>query len=733
MQKRTCKNRLLATPKQNKSIIRWKRRIVQFPYGRSFAFRFLFFAFCLFRFEQTVRDRVNAEPNRTMQPEEPDATDPHGGDESHNNDGTGGGESYGDRSRSRYDTIRTELRFLSDLHRMRERGGFGAAAAGGEEENNNNSGNSTTGGTARRGPGRTRTLKPRHLNDFSDEDYPAYTKGDRERYPGDATDATYRRFRIFNRFARSTCHAKAIPRKEIFEAWAMALYVHETFLSHRALSLSLPPAAAAAASSSSASGSSAPGRNQRQRRRRRSPIKRFADLACSHGLLSWALLLLASSEEEEEKSERQPGEQQQQCHEGKGSGTTPPRKKLMSAVCIDIAMPKSSETLSKIFFAEYPQFRDDGSAAGTRTSTSTDAGAQSTPTQSGTQKQQQQQHQQNPRWDYVEGPVENLVAHESTLLMGIHACGRLSDTIIDKAIDSNAPLALVPCCHSKKILTASQAEGFAALLASSSSSSSSSSNCKATAAAQQQQQQQQQQPPIPSYTLADFMDSIRKQRLVEAGYAVEEIWIPEEFTPKNRILLAVPPAVPSDGPHPSPFSGAKKKPFGIPYFAIPLEDAPPARAALRSVAGRASANRRKDAANPPPAICVSVWLPTSSSSSSGGGGGASAGGKNDEENKNDDVNNGAVFSVEALQKVLEATTTATVSGGGRRSPPGPTVRVVEAEHKPYVDPNDSSRRSKTVRVHYLDCRNNKAEARKRHKMLKEVLIPRHFPAYTIRD
>ena len=56
--------------------------------------------------------------------------------------------------------------------------------------------------------------------------------------------------------------------------------------------------------------------------------------------------------------------------------------------------------------------------------------------------------------------------------MGIHACGRLSDTVIDLAIRSMCPLALVPCCHSKKILTPDQASGFAALVASKSKSGS---------------------------------------------------------------------------------------------------------------------------------------------------------------------------------------------------------------------------------------------------------------------
>ena len=98
---------------------------------------------------------------------------------------------------SRYDIIRQELVLLSDWHRMRERGGF-------EKDGDK---------IVRSGAGRTRTLKPKHLEDFSDDDYEAYCQG----HP---SELTRKRFSIFNRFARSVCHMKAIARKEIFEAWA---------------------------------------------------------------------------------------------------------------------------------------------------------------------------------------------------------------------------------------------------------------------------------------------------------------------------------------------------------------------------------------------------------------------------------------------------------------------------------------------------------------------------------
>jgi hypothetical protein len=570
--------------------------------------------------------------------------------------------------RSRYDAIHDELRLLSDWHRMTER-------AGGFEEDGN-------GGTVnKRGSGRTRTLKSKHLEDFSDDDFDAaFCEGQVQHKHNnlETMEAFRRRFQLFNKFARSVCHINAIARKEIFEAWAMALYVHETFLSTE---------------------------SWHQIGRKRRPIKRFADLACSHGLLSWAMLLLASSEEENEcKQQLDQQQDQEPLSEPTQQQQLQQPQRLMTAVCIDIAMAKSSETAAGIFFKVYPQFCDDGSSS---------SESSSSPQRKG-----------HLRWDYVEGPVENIVPHESTLLVGIHACGRLSDTVINLAICSNAPLALVPCCHSKKILTPEQAEGFAALMASAPASNKTSNA------------------PIPSYSLADFTDLIRKQRLIDAGYDVREIWIPEEFTPKNRILLAVPPpCMLEKSAALATLPKAFKKPWGMPYFPIPLEDAPEARASVRSVAGRASSDKRKIDAIPPPAICVNVWLPKENAA-------VEEEIKRDHGSVDDDddddsaaartkssntVNTGG-FTVEALQKILDDQTINDGNGSGTTNAGGttsPTVRVEDAERKPYYHPTNGRRR-KTFRVHYLDCRNDKVKAKARHETLLEVTIPLHFPNVTIR-
>ena len=162
---------------------------------------------------------------------------------------------------------------------------------------------------------------------------------------------------LFYRFARVVCRADKIPRKELFEAWGMALQVHENFPS----------------------------------------IRRFADLACGHGLVSWALLAL--------------------YHYGSPRCSNEEKIKV-SAVCIDINMPLAAERLHHLMLEEFPEL--DGF------------------------------------WHYVEGTICGMIPAPQTLLVGVHACKNLSDIIISNAIYGNSSLALVPCCHAKGCLTEPQ-------------------------------------------------------------------------------------------------------------------------------------------------------------------------------------------------------------------------------------------------------------------------------------
>jgi len=180
---------------------------------------------------------------------------------------------------------------------------------------------------------------------------------------------------LFYRFARVVCRADKVPRKELFEAWAMALHVHEKF----------------------------------------PHIRRFADLACGHGLVSWALLVLyqyssITMKKMETKKEEDGSARTIQDDEDKPYA--------VSAVCIDIHMPLAAERLEHLMMEEFPELVG--------------------------------------RWDYVEGSIHAMIPAPETLLVGVHACKSLSDMIIENAIYGNSNMALVPCCHAKSCLNKSQ-------------------------------------------------------------------------------------------------------------------------------------------------------------------------------------------------------------------------------------------------------------------------------------
>ena len=331
----------------------------------------------------------------------------------------------------------------------------------------------------------------------------------------------------FREFAHAVCDAGCIPRKELFEAWAMACYVHHHF----------------------------------------STATRFADLASGHGLLGWALLVLNLTKNQEQNV---PQNKNGIC------ANNLLRVEDRSVVCIDIKMPSSVEKVSEAMLARWPHFVD--------------------------------------KFDYVEGRLEGIVPHPSTVLVGVHCCHVLSDHVIQHAIHGASPLALVPCCHAKKCLTTAQRKSFQMI--------------------EQQQQGHKEQLPQQTTTgsldndfanmsirtnLTDFLDNIRIRRLQSAGFNVREERIAKQYTPKNRLIIATPPSrsgdsVPGqDGAKISyckpitttnPNSATDTIPListDLPLLKaatpirlwIPVADTPTSRATLHNMAGRAAAQERQ--------------------------------------------------------------------------------------------------------------------------------------------
>jgi hypothetical protein len=116
------------------------------------------------------------------------------------------------------------------------------------------------------------------------------------------------------------------------------------------------------------------------------------------------------------------------------------------------------------------------------------------------------------RWPRLEGRVERRLGDlarvpvsADDLVVSVHACGALSDLVLERAVRAGAHLALLPCCHDARTCDTGGLLGFL---------------------------------PVP---LA--VDAARVARLRAAGYDVVTQTIPETITPHNRLILGFPPEV----------------------------------------------------------------------------------------------------------------------------------------------------------------------------------------------
>jgi hypothetical protein len=98
--------------------------------------------------------------------------------------------------------------------------------------------------------------------------------------------------------------------------------------------------------------------------------------------------------------------------------------------------------------------------------------------------------------------IDSVALRAGDLVVSVHACGDLTDHVLDRALAARARVAVLPCCHD------TSAAGHAALCG------------------------------WLDPTLA--IDVLRAQRLQHAGYDVCTRRIDPSITPKNRLLLATP-------------------------------------------------------------------------------------------------------------------------------------------------------------------------------------------------
>jgi SAM-dependent methyltransferase len=106
------------------------------------------------------------------------------------------------------------------------------------------------------------------------------------------------------------------------------------------------------------------------------------------------------------------------------------------------------------------------------------------------------------RLRFVETDLENVPLHRDDVIVSVHACGGLTDLVIERARAAGARMAVVPCCHD---LHGADLGGLQGWL---------------------------------DGPLA--MDAARVARLRSYGYHVITQRIPDDITAKNRLLLAEP-------------------------------------------------------------------------------------------------------------------------------------------------------------------------------------------------
>ena len=103
---------------------------------------------------------------------------------------------------------------------------------------------------------------------------------------------------------------------------------------------------------------------------------------------------------------------------------------------------------------------------------------------------------------YAAGDVDDIAPQSTDVVVSSHACGNLTDRILDLAVRARARVAVLPCCHDFDTCETGGLEGW--------------------------------------IDGALAIDVMRAARLHAADYEVWTQTIPAAITPKNRLLLAQP-------------------------------------------------------------------------------------------------------------------------------------------------------------------------------------------------
>ena len=103
---------------------------------------------------------------------------------------------------------------------------------------------------------------------------------------------------------------------------------------------------------------------------------------------------------------------------------------------------------------------------------------------------------------FEEGPLESVALSEDDLVVSAHACGALTDLVLDRASAARARVAVLPCCHDLSTNDAGSLSGW-----------------------------------VDGPLAVDVMRAVRLER---RGYRIRTQTIPALITLKNRLLLGEP-------------------------------------------------------------------------------------------------------------------------------------------------------------------------------------------------
>jgi len=100
---------------------------------------------------------------------------------------------------------------------------------------------------------------------------------------------------------------------------------------------------------------------------------------------------------------------------------------------------------------------------------------------------------------YEQKNIQTVEVQSGDIVVSAHACGSLTDLVLEKAIEKQARVAVLPCCHNVNQSSTNQLEGWM------------------------------------DKTLA--VDAVRAFKLKSSGYKIVTQKIPSDITPKNRLLM----------------------------------------------------------------------------------------------------------------------------------------------------------------------------------------------------